>query len=508
MQDHGQVGPNWIGNVLELDLHYPTWWPKYDAVEVLRAALAIVVNDAKFEKVPFEEPNGMGSPHVVQPQKKVESHGGRCEHGNARRRQGYDFPWMPSYPFEAAFHPTCEPRFDRFMPLPAFQVLGQCFGGGIAPGRNFLQALEANDLEIGWGRRKGKLLRRENRCFLGAAANARKGIRLGFQNPTEKLEDGIGRERTASGEEFVEDDAETPDIAGDGQLTLTGDAFGGQILGRAGQDRGAGEAAFPVLKAGEAEVGNVGLPLRVEEQVGGLQVAVQDSMLVRAMDGPGDLGQQAGRGLGIGQEARPVLVQIAAGTQLHAVEMASVLFAHLVDGDDMGVVEAGDGFGFFAETGYVQFAGPFAVENHLEGDGASRTALVSLINHAHATPAEFAQDFIVAQATGRRGGRLAKSGLQGLGFGQVQQTGDAESHRGARGNQRAALGTMDGFGGHGLFFLGKRIFGGVLQGELVVRGHWSLASPPLPLGVRCLVLAAAKASLCEWTRRDANGRHG
>ena len=50
----------------------------------------------------------------------------------------------------------------------------------------------------------------------------------------------------------------------------------------------------PLLELGQAEVGDPDVPQRIQDQVGRLDVAVQDTSLVRVSQGVGDLGAQPG----------------------------------------------------------------------------------------------------------------------------------------------------------------------------------------------------------------------
>src|SRR6185295_19363175 len=109
--------------------------------------------------------------------------------------------------------------------------------------------------------------------------------------------DGWGEEGWAAGEEFVQDRAEGVDIAGDGEFAGTGGLFGGHV-GR-GTEEGVfqGQGAFFFEDAGEAEICDVRFGGRVEKDVGGFEVAVEDSVLVGVVDGGGDFGEEGGDGL-------------------------------------------------------------------------------------------------------------------------------------------------------------------------------------------------------------------
>ena len=63
---------------------------------------------------------------------------------------------------------------------------------------------------------------------------------------------------------------------------------------------------------GEANVADERFALRVEEDVGRLEVAVQDTALVREVDGAGGFADKAGSGTGRGVISEPVFSEAAA----------------------------------------------------------------------------------------------------------------------------------------------------------------------------------------------------
>ena len=87
-----------------------------------------------------------------------------------------------------------------------------------------------------------------------------------------------------------------------------------------------------------------------QQDVGRLQVAVQDAAFVSIMDGAGH-GRHQPRGgarvLGVPLDLRG---QVAAINQLHAEVVVAFVFADLVDRHDMRMIEVRGGFGFEAEA--------------------------------------------------------------------------------------------------------------------------------------------------------------
>src|SRR2546427_11918970 len=75
-----------------------------------------------------------------------------------------------------------------------------------------------------------------------------------------------------------------------------------------------------------------------------------------------------------------------------------ILRAHLVDGNDVGMVEARRRLRLGPEAGGVRRGCKLAPEEHLQGHGAAQASLPCLVNHAHSTAAQLFKDFIVAKA--------------------------------------------------------------------------------------------------------------
>ena len=103
-------------------------------------------------------------------------------------------------------------------------------------------------------------------------------------------------------------------------------------------------------RLGDAEVGDLHLPGRRDEDVAGLHVAVDDAVAVgeaeRGGDVRGDLGGAPGVQRALGADD---LREAAALDVLHDDEVGAVLLAPVVDGHDVGVVEVGRGLGLTTE---------------------------------------------------------------------------------------------------------------------------------------------------------------
>jgi hypothetical protein len=219
--------------------------------------------------------------------------------------------------------------------------------------RVLLQALQADRFQVA----------------VDAGVEVARPHRLALRDLEQSGQRRLGPERRSAGQQFVQDRPQAVHVHGRGEPFLRGRLFGGHVAG--GADNGARlRQALPTLDAlGQAEVGDVRLALRVQEDVGRLEVAVQDAALVREMDRPRH-GRQESRRRGrrgtqrksrerfssallcalCGECFLDPLCQATTLNQLHAEIVLPLVVADLVDEDDVRVVQAGGGFGLGAEA--------------------------------------------------------------------------------------------------------------------------------------------------------------
>lgn len=98
-------------------------------------------------------------------------------------------------------------------------------------------------------------------------------------------------------QELVDEDAQGPPVDGGG-VALVVDDLGGQVLGGSAEGVGLDRGGVAVAEAlGEAKVDELDVPVRVEEEVLGLHVAVGDAalLLVQVLEDEHDLGRVEAR---------------------------------------------------------------------------------------------------------------------------------------------------------------------------------------------------------------------
>ncbi len=146
----------------------------------------------------------------------------------------------------------------------------------------------------------------------------------------------------------------------------------------------------------EAEVQDLHETVAQDKDVGGLDVAVNDPLLVGVVEALADLDHD--RQLVLDQQALAggdQLAQFAALQEFHDDVELALLLTHVVDGHDVGVVEAGTGLGL-AEESRADFLGDVdVVGDDLEGHQTVQLGVAGLVDYAHPPPAYPLEDLIL-----------------------------------------------------------------------------------------------------------------
>ena len=162
---------------------------------------------------------------------------------------------------------------------------------------------------------------------------------------------------------------------------------------------GVGQADVGGERPGQAEVADLRLPVGGQQDVGGLQVAVDDPEAVGLGDGPRHRLDQPG-GLGGGPRG-PVggVGEAAAGQVFQLEEGDPGHLADAIDLDDVGVPEPGDRLGLGAEPrGGRRAAVPG--RERLEGARAIQGDVAGEVDDPHPAAAEFAEHLVPARPEG------------------------------------------------------------------------------------------------------------
>ena len=164
--------------------------------------------------------------------------------------------------------------------------------------------------------------------------------------------------------------------------------------------------ASPSTPLGQAEVGDVRVAVGVEQDVGRLEVAVQDAALVGVVDRPGDGRQQAAAASRAGRRARPdASGQAAALDQLHAEVVLALVLADLVDRDDVGWSRPAAASASLRKRCTSVVGRPAAPARIIfRATTRLRLTLPRLVDDAHAAAADLVEQLVVAEE--RFGGQI------------------------------------------------------------------------------------------------------
>ena len=260
----------------------------------------------------------------------------------------------------------------------------------------FLQAVADDPLEAGGDRlvRDGEI----RRIFL--------------EDRGHRLARRVGVERALAREHLVEDGAEREDVrARVGGLAL--DLLGRHVADRAHDHAGLGargrrqvglrsRALVDLRELGEAEVEDLDAAFVRDEEVLGLQVPVDDPLVVRGGEAVGDLqgvvDHPALRKLprGEGRAQRLALEQLLDDVRRVVVR------ADVVDGGDVGVVEDAGGLRLLLESAQPVRVLREGRRQHLDRDLAPEARILRAVDLAHPPGADLAEDFVGAELRAAR----------------------------------------------------------------------------------------------------------
>jgi hypothetical protein len=176
-----------------------------------------------------------------------------------------------------------------------------------------------------------------------------------------------------------------------------------------------GAFAEILFAEGQSEIGDHGLVGGVDQDIGGLNIAVDQSALMRMMQGLGDAHDQRDGSRHVRSVLGDAAGQIAPRYEFrHDVEEAIFGSIGIVNRHDSWVIEAGKD----ARLGQVGFhvgegGDPFAVR-HLDGDLALHDIVIAFVDDAEAAGAEYVRDPVAAEAR-RRAVRGNQRKLQSAG---------------------------------------------------------------------------------------------
>src|SRR5207302_731233 len=177
---------------------------------------------------------------------------------------------------------------------------------------------------------------------------------------------------------------------------------------------------------GETEVENLGVTALGDENVGGLDVAMNDALGVSGVERVGDFDGKLEQSLGLDGMPRDAVLQGHAFEVLHHDEGLAIVLIDFVNGADVGMIESGSGARFTLKTLEGLGVGGDVLGKKFEGDEAAQLDVLGLIDNTHASAAEFLNDAVMGDGLADHG----SAELRNLMFGRREKSKMAISPRG------------------------------------------------------------------------------
>ncbi len=170
---------------------------------------------------------------------------------------------------------------------------------------------------------------------------------------------------------------------------------------------------------GQSKVEDLRVPAFGDEDVRGLDVAMHDSSRMSGVECVRDFDGERQEDCFLQGTTGDAVRQGHAVQKLHGDEGMAVLFANVVDGADIGMVQGGSGLGFALKTSESVGIAGNVFGQELESNEAVKAGVFGFVNHAHAATAELLDDAVVRNGLadhgagtvpyGRAGGRGSQS---------------------------------------------------------------------------------------------------
>ena len=263
----------------------------------------------------------------------------------------------------------------------ALEIVGEFLGRGIAIVAPLRHGFQDHGLEVG-----GNLWLELSR-----------GPRLVALDVPEQGRPLLARKRRLQRQQLVECRPQRINVrAMVDQGRLPQRLFGTHVTHRAHQVAGARQGGL-ALAVGQSEVGHPELAVAVQQQIGGLDVAMHDAVFVGRVQGGRRLNSQANDRPKIVPQLRQGPIQRLPVDQLHGIVVDSPFHADGKHRYDIGMVELRGSLGLMFEAGDLPAVEDGRERQDLQGHAPAQRDLFRLVDHAHAAPADFPQKTKIAQ---------------------------------------------------------------------------------------------------------------
>ncbi len=350
------------------------------------------------------EPGRLRLPPGLEPEVRRRHDARQQREHEPRAQDGH--PLVPPAPAPDPLDPADRPGEDRLTGKEPPEVVGKGRRARVTPGRVLLEALQTDGLQVPAHR--------------AVELSGRDGVLV--QDLPQGLDRGGGLERRTTGDQAVEQRTQRIQI---GRRTHLFGPAGGLLRrheARSPDDlAGMRQVAQPAGPLGQAEIADLRVSIPVQQDIAGLQVPVDDPLLVRVRHGDGHVQHQLGRPparqravLDPAREAPPLDVA-------HREERLALVLPDLEDGHDSVMVELGGRLGLLAEPPELLVRCQGAGQDHLQRDRAPQALLPRQVHHTHTAAGDLLDHLVIAERSGRH--RVGRPGPDGQCAYQVEGAG-------------------------------------------------------------------------------------
>jgi hypothetical protein len=170
---------------------------------------------------------------------------------------------------------------------------------------------------------------------------------------------------------------------------------------------GGGVQVAPGVDFRQAEIEQLGLAVPGDENIGRLDVAVDDAFGMGSVECVGNLDAEFQHEVDGQRFAVDAVFEGLALEIFHGQKRAAIFFADVVDGADVGVVQGRGGTGFAAEPIQNGEMAADLIGQKLERNETAEARVLGFVDHAHSPAAQLFDDSIMGDAFAGHGPALA-----------------------------------------------------------------------------------------------------